>query len=167
MLVKGYIEKNLKDLGSLYDRAESQRKAAYYSKLAVIELCGWIEESVDDIFKRIAKNELRVKSNYDDFISRVANVYGFTYDSHIKKIIMFLAGIKGCELFEKRYNKNGNLEILKGMLSSLKGSRDGFAHTFIRKNLTAQFQSPSNTLRQYLMLRPLIEDIEKTTKKIV
>jgi hypothetical protein len=51
MIIKGYIENTLKELDRLYNKHTSLKKDIYYSKLAVIELCGWIEETCDAIVR--------------------------------------------------------------------------------------------------------------------
>jgi hypothetical protein len=44
-----HIEETLKDLCTLYDQyASEDRKIYYFSKLAVLELSGWIEFVIDE-----------------------------------------------------------------------------------------------------------------------
>lgn len=46
------ISKNIDDLDSFYNSSwRSPRRQFFFAKLAVLELCGWIEETMDDIVK--------------------------------------------------------------------------------------------------------------------
>ena len=60
MVVKGYITDTIDERDKLYNRATSQKKAMYYSKLALLELDGWLEEKMEipDAF-RAAQKEMR------------------------------------------------------------------------------------------------------------
>ena len=50
MVTKDYLLKTLNWLDQLYnDPTADDQKTSSYSKLALIELCGWIEETMDDI----------------------------------------------------------------------------------------------------------------------
>ena len=50
---------NLRSLDYRYRRAHSALKEALFcSKLAILELCGWIEESMDDMVRRCATEAL-------------------------------------------------------------------------------------------------------------
>ena len=49
MIAKSYILANLNALDARYKRASRAKDALFASKLALLELCGWIEESMDDI----------------------------------------------------------------------------------------------------------------------
>jgi len=56
MITKSYLFKTLNWLDQLYnDPTADNQKTSSYSKLALIELCGWIEETMDDIVLRCAK----------------------------------------------------------------------------------------------------------------
>ena len=59
MIAISYIDKTLKELDKLYNQSTSQKKAIYFSKLALIELCGWIEETLDDIILRHSYRHLK------------------------------------------------------------------------------------------------------------
>jgi hypothetical protein len=55
MTISKHIFVTLNHLDTLYNESSSQNKdiePTYYSKLAVLEYCGWIEESLDLIVKR-------------------------------------------------------------------------------------------------------------------
>lgn len=55
MIVKGTIYKTLKDLDRLFTKETDPKKQLFYSKLALMELCGWIEVTMDNIVEGVYK----------------------------------------------------------------------------------------------------------------
>lgn len=144
MIAKTYIEKSLKDLDKLYSDPDSQRKATMYCKMATLELCGWIEDTVDEIVLRHAKRKLKLQSNYriyqKDFVKKTS---GFVYDYHIRGLLMRLIGIIELEEMEKIIEADqAKITVLKAQLNNLVTVRNTAAHTHI-KNVTPLYFSPS------------------------
>ena len=52
MIAKSYILSNIKRMNYKYIQARSNKEALFFAKMALIELSGWIEESMDDIIIR-------------------------------------------------------------------------------------------------------------------
>jgi hypothetical protein len=67
-------------LDTAYENAASADDAERLAKLAIIELCGWIEESMDSLIHRCGKRHLKIGKNLeyceDDII---APTWGFDY----------------------------------------------------------------------------------------
>ena len=144
MIAKSYIEKTLNDLNKLYNSPGSQRKATMYCKMATLELCGWIEDTVDDIVLRHAKRKLKENDNFReykrDFVKKTS---GFLYEYHIRGLLMRLIGLIELESLEKNIeNDLGKITILKSQLNSLVSARNIAAHTHL-KNVTPLYFSPS------------------------
>jgi len=144
MIAKFYIEKSLKDLDKLYSAPGSQRKSTMYCKMATLELCGWIEDTVDDIVLRHAKRKLKQNTNYRnykrDFVKKTS---GFVYDYHIRGLLMRLIGLIELEKMEKVVeNDSAKITVLKAQLDNLVAVRNTAAHTHI-KSVTPLYFSPS------------------------
>ena len=164
MIVKGYILTTLKELDKLYNTTKSSKKATYFSKLALLELCGWIEESFDSIVLSYAK-KLRLQENkkyYEDKIVR--NNSGFVYKSHLRPMMISLIGLIETEKIEKKItrNKKGNFhfEIFKSSLGDLKTLRNKAAHTHIGK-ITPSYDSPSKIFDYFKKVYPILKMINK------
>ncbi|MCP4110051.1 MAG: hypothetical protein GY749_31775 [Desulfobacteraceae bacterium] len=88
MIAFSYITDSLNELDKLYNKATSRKKAIYYSKLATLELCGWVEDTVDDIVLRHANRKLKITSNKKyirkDVVKRNS---GFQYDDKSKLVV--------------------------------------------------------------------------------
>ena len=64
MVNKGSISRNLRELDTRYNRkTRNLRDPLYYSKLALLELCGWIEVTMDGIVLDCAQKHLTRHSN--------------------------------------------------------------------------------------------------------
>jgi len=148
MITKSSILANLKSLDWRYKRSASNKGSLFFSKLAILELCGWIEESMDDIIRTCARRCLKEQSNQE----HVENViiwrnYGFDYQKHFRNMLVQLVGLIAVERIERSVdpNKRNNLEVT---LSTLKTVRDSEAHTHI-KGVMKIINSPSVTMKQF------------------
>lgn len=148
MIARSYILSNLKALDCKYRKTTSPKELLFYSKLAILELCGWIEESMDDIVLRCAMRHLKINSN-KEFVRKkiVKRNYGFDYDDHFRRMLCQLIGIINVERLEKNVDQAKKAR-LKAVLSTLKIARNAEAHTHI-KGVTRHINAPSVTLSQF------------------
>jgi hypothetical protein len=161
MIAVSYIDSTLKELNKLYNESTSQKKAIYFSKLALIELCGWIEETLDDIVLKHANRQLKDPKNkkYCDETIVKPN-YGFEYNKNIRPMFISLLGIIELEKLERELEKTGQVTLLKGHLGNIKDSRNIAAHTHL-KGITRRFNAPSRTLGDFNRIKPILEKIDQ------
>lgn len=165
MIAKSYIEKSLIELNNLYNNSSSQKKAIYYSKLSIIELCGWIEEICDDIILRHSNRCLKLNDNKRYIKQIIKRNNGFDYDNNIRPMLIKLIGIIKLEEVEKKLEKKGGqITILKSTLETLKIERNKAAHTYL-KGSTRLFSSPSISLNHFHILIKIFKLIENELKK--
>jgi len=141
------ITNTINELDGLYNTHPEQ--AAYFSKLALLELCGWIEQSMDKIILDCSNAKLgnaQNKKHVEDII--VDKTYGFHYKEHFRLMLMKVIGLVLLEQIETRIEANGDLGILASQLGSLKVNRDKVAHTTIT-GITFSYEAPSK-MKQYL-----------------
>lgn len=132
------------------------------SKLAIIEFCGWIEQTIDEILKAYINNKLIVQSNKDYIENIIKRTYGFTYDNHLRKMMISIIGMNKLENFEDYLeNKGGLLSQLKPMLEMLTQERNKAAHTFTPQGTTITYQAPSVVLSQINTITPILQEIEQ------
>src|SRR4051794_8216918 len=131
MVVKKYILANLKELDAAYRTATNHKQGLYMSKLAVLELCGWIELSMDDLIDCHARRRIRLLSN-SKFVSDqiIKKNYGFDYKRNFRNMVMRTVGIVSCEAME-RHIPTSILVRFEAQLENLKISRNNLAHTFL------------------------------------
>lgn len=148
MIAKSYILASLKFLDAKYRKTSSSKESLFYSKLAVLEFCGWIEESMDDIVLRCGRRHIKPgpdrKQLEKDIIDRT---YGFDYEKHFRKMLIQTIGLINIQRLESRVDQVKKTLFIS-TLSSLKTMRDSEAHTHI-KGATKKINAPSVTLSQF------------------
>ncbi len=67
MLDSTDIRATLEQLTALYGKALPQKgqQELLYSKLMLLEICGWIEEAMDDMILQIAQETIKERVNKD------------------------------------------------------------------------------------------------------
>lgn len=165
MISKSYIESTLKELDKLYNQASSQKKAIYFSKLAVIELCGWIEETVDEIILKHANRKLKNNDNKKHYKEKIIKTnYGFQYSHNIRPMLINLIGLIDVEKLENKLEKTAQITILKNNLGNLKVSRNEAAHTHL-KGITRNYNAPSRTIGDFNRISVVLEKLDTELRK--
>jgi hypothetical protein len=126
MIVKNYIISSLTELEVLYNNSSSQKKAIYFSKLALIEFCGWIENAMDNIILVYSNKNLTQEANKKYILKTVVGrTYGFDYETNFRPMMIRTIGIREVEKLELKLQRNGaQVSILKSTLSTLKVKRN-------------------------------------------
>ncbi len=165
MVDKTQIENNLTQIDALFQKHIWDGEAPYYSKLAILEACGWIEESMDDIAQGCAQKHLKETKNLDfvkkDIIKRTTS---FEYDQHFRNMLMRLVGMINIERLEQMLDLHKFTQMTSS-LSALKQRRDELAHTYI-KGTTSTIDAPSLTKNRFLNVYEGLKDIESCINKI-
>lgn len=145
MIAQSYILVNLRALDKKYNKT-SGKEALFFSKLALIELCGWIEESMDDIVLRCSIRHLKDETNRKHCANEIVKrTYGFDY-ANFRSMLIRLLGLVNVERIEAQVDET-KYQIFKSKLSSLKQARDREAHTHL-KGVTRTIDAPSYTIAQ-------------------
>lgn len=163
MIIKKNIISNLKVLNSKYRKARTPTEALLYSKLAILELCGWIEESMDELVLSISKKCIKKAGNQTIVKNIIKRTYGFEYQNNFCGMLMRIIGLIGIERLENKID-NAKLYRFKTVLSNLKTMRDSMAHTHIR-GVTITINAPSTTLVQFEDVYSGLIEIDRFLKK--
>jgi hypothetical protein len=158
------IENNLISIEGKYnDPSTNTHEQVLYSKLAVLEFCGWIEESLDQILSDymtsnvLPQNQSYVESN---IVKRNA---GFEYDRNTRKMYCGVLGIKNLEDIEIVLNGyGGQIITLENMLRNYTTIRNDAAHKSTPIGTTLRYNAPSVVLADYRTIKPIIADLETT-----
>jgi len=165
MVAKRHIQNNLQQIDNLYRKSKSPKKGLFYCKLAIIELCGWIEESMDDIVRHCAKRYVREPENMR-FVEQsiIGRTYGFEYERHFRNMLIQVMGIIDVERLERQLDPV-KLQLMQSALETLKKCRDSEAHTHL-KGATKTLDAPSITESRFLMVYEGLKDIENHVTKL-
>ena len=160
MIAFSYITHSLNELDKLYNQATSKKKAIYYSKLATLELCGWVEDTIDDIVLMHANRNLKETSNKKYIKNNVVKrTSGFQYEFHIRPMLISVIGLITLEGIERKFEKSGKITTLKNALSNLRESRNKAAHTHL-KGAMSNYDAPSVLRGEFHKIKIVLRELD-------
>ena len=163
MVAQYEIEKSLKRLEANFDLSNSPVDQRYLSKVALIELCGWVEEEVDKLMLKYGKKCLKGTEFSTKYEEVVLNVYGFDYERHFRKMLVQLFGMYGTYHVEQSVGDALRIQ-LKSVLGGLKTRRDKLAHHQL-KGQTAHLMGFSVLLNNQKIIYSALTSYEQAIKK--
>lgn len=169
MVVKKYIASTLDEMESKYNAALSSpnpNEPTYYSKLALLEYCGWIEETLDQIIRRSIKNKIKT-TPFKQMLeySIIRNTHGFQYKEDFRPMLTKGIGIVKTEKIEQYLIDTNQLYKLISEFEAVKRYRDDAAHTWI-VGTTKTYPAPSQTKGRLEDVYPILRDIYNKIIKI-
>jgi hypothetical protein len=164
MIAYCYIQRNLRSLDFRYQKAKTTRDANYHSKLAILELCGWLEIAIDEAILKTASRLLKSEDAKKYVQDKVKKNYGFEYDRHLKSLIVSLVGVSGFERVERLIDV-GILLNFKSELDALKIRRNSLAHTYTR-GATQFYDAPSITIARLAKVEAGIRAYDTNLRKL-
>lgn len=151
MIAYSYIEKNLKVLDTRYMRSGSIMDKNFASKLAILELCGWIEQSMDDCILSASFRVLKQTNNRQLIENGVSRHHGFEFERNFKPMIINLIGVWGFEKISRSIDSAVELKFINE-LNVLKSKRNSLAHTYT-KGVTQHYDAPSVTIERLVNVK--------------
>jgi hypothetical protein len=164
MIYKTAIQTTLNDLDRLFRKEQKATKQVFYSKLALMELCGWIEITMDKIIRSASKKHLSDTKHIKIVEDAIRYNSNFNYDKNFKPLLVHVIGFKNIEVIEKRVDQHKFVHM-KAALDYLKTPRNSAAHTFI-KGMTLTLDAPSVTLSKFLVLLDGFKNFVDTMKAL-
>lgn len=165
MLAIDEIENLLNELQTLYDsNTKSPTQQKYYSKLALLELCGWLESTFDDIAYEYALSNMPNSANTVDLDKKIELVYGCSYEN-LRTLLTLCIGLPKLLVLEEQFSRTGELVILKGDLNTLWGMRKPAAHTSLAGR-TEQFQTPTVLLIRLKSIYTILTRMDSELAKL-
>ena len=143
MIGKAQIESNLVELDTAF--GANPQYSLYFSKLAILELCGWTELCMDEIVRKHAARK-RLNSKNNKYLEKkvIERTFGFQYEDHFRAMLMRLLGLVGLERLERLVDPVLHTKMT-AQLVSLKSVRNTLAHTFLQLG-TLTIDAPSLTI---------------------
>ena len=139
------------------------------SKMATLELCGWIEEEFDRLVLEVAKGRLNDSDWLKKKVLDVAN--GFQYENHFRRMLCAIIGEIFARRIEEKMNEKhpGECDQLRSMLGELWKTRCNLAHADIEANVAAQqtFNAPSWAINQHGILAAIIGHYETVMLEVI
>jgi hypothetical protein len=157
------VEDTLKELDRWYNELPGATdRPKLLAKLAVLELCGWLEHRLDALVQSAGiltgLDAVWIESNV------LRGNHGFTYQDHLRKMLVKLVGESGVAHLEATFEHAhpGALDQMKGALTTLWTSRGVLAHTHSAANVNRQqsLNAPSWSLNQHRVVGKVIDQFE-------
>lgn len=158
------IEDTLKELSEWFENCgEGQARPKLLSKLALLELCGWLESEFDRLVMLAEIGRLDdpewVKKNVVD------RTYGMDYGDHFRPMMCKVVGEVHVRRIEARCDAllpNGTADI-KSLLSMLWLNRCKLAHGHYDGQVVQQqlYQAPSWVRQQHKKLKKMLGTFEQ------
>lgn len=140
---KGNILQNINELEMLFDNTRDRKRQFFYAKLVVLEACGWIEETMDNMIQDYSIRKLSNSSNQREMQEVINRTFGFDYNTNFRKMVIHTVGLVNVSKIETILEITGKLSILKTTLGNLKVRRNEFAHTHTKKGAIPVYSHPS------------------------
>jgi hypothetical protein len=159
------LRKQLEKLDGLYNVSISDPELPkYYSRLAVLELSGWIEEEIDDLVRYCPQKALIVSGSDFDFVNSVINKNsGFDYKENLRKMMKQTVGVITLNRIEAKLDPVLKLS-LESALTILRSERNDHAHKPISS--ANKFTAPSICLSRLEDVFRGFEEFERILKKL-
>lgn len=149
--------------------ATSNDRTKLLSKLAILELCGWLEVEFDRLIRLVEVGRL----NDSDWVEKsvIDTTNGFSYNKHWRPMLCKVVG----EIFARRVEQAmeaahpTELDQLKSLLGQLWKDRCSFAHADMSTNVAAQqtFNAPSWTISQHTKLKEILSRYETAMMSVI
>lgn len=164
MVNKTRIQSNLNQIEKVHQKYMGSRRGLYFSKLAIIEACGWIEESMDDIIRECANKHLQEPKNFKFVEGLIGDTHSFKYHDNFRNMLIQTIGIINVEKLERVFDEDKFIQMTSS-LGELKQRRDDQAHTYI-KGTTLTIDAPSLTKKRFQNVYEGLKDIESCINKM-
>lgn len=164
------VDATLRQLDSWFNEpSQGGDRPKLLSKLATLELCGWIEGEFDRLALLAESGRLNdpewVRANV------ISKTSGFQYDNHWRPMLSRLVGEVFVRRVESRMEEDfaGDLDRLKSLLGTLWRIRCDFAHADMTAHVAAQqtFQAPSWSINQHRLLSKLLARYERAMVSVL
>lgn len=157
------IETTLKKLDTEYNlKIADSDWPILYSKLALLELSGWIEDSVDDLVVGYVDNHIVTYNIQTKIKEIIKKNHGFDYENNLFRLFSEVIGVNNFENIMDTLQSDVN--TLKSITKKLSLNRNKAAHTSI--TVTRTYDAPSNILAYYRQLKRIFQIIEAEIKKL-
>jgi hypothetical protein len=128
------------------------------SKLALLELCGWLETEQDRIMTALDSSCLKDPAWTQKEI--LDKTFGFDYGKHFRPMVVRLIGEHLTRALEQKIENKfpGDLDRLRSSTGDLWTRRCNFAHADIVANIAKQqtFAAPSWSINQYRIISKML-----------
>lgn len=153
------IENTIIELDSLYTSATNTLHQILYSKLGILEYCGWLEESFDIIADEFIVRNIAISNHSYARNMAISKNHGFSYDNNIRPMLSKVMGFHILEFLENDLEADyGKFTLMKSYIDYFIPQRKVAAHQ--ATSVTTIYDTPSIVLVKLRDLRPILSQFE-------
>lgn len=148
----------LKKLDRRYIKSQSADPtlSIIYSKAAILEVCGWLEEAFDEIAHNCVRERLRTLERRKFLEEKIKSTHGFEYKSKARPLISHAIGVVRLLEIEKYLERSASLTVLKTSCANLNKLRQDAAHTSLSgRKMT--YPAPSVAIQEFDKCLPIVK----------
>ncbi len=163
------IKKSLDELNKRFnDEVEKKDvdnfQLSIYCKIASLELCGWLEETYDELIRSALRSKNIGEKNLSDFNEKfIKKVNGLSYKEHLRVLIINAFGfIKIIQIESKVLN----IDVLKASLDELHKYRNHLAHNQYLNyndskptNPQQSIDTPNKVKSKFEQIYPILKEV--------
>lgn len=153
------IQITLNRLDAEYNTTSDIQLPILYSKLAVLELCGWIETNIDNILFEYVNTHILDTDCINGIGTIINKNYGFNYNSNLFPLFCSVLGINNLENILDSLSP-ADFQNLKSITGTYTQERNKAAHTDTPIGTTRTYRSPSSVLHDYNLIKPAFQTLE-------
>lgn len=142
-----------------YGRATGVALPLLFSKLAVIEFCGWIEESFDTLCRDYISSCIVNVDNQNKIESAIKKNYGFSYDMNVYPMMCRVFGINNLENILDSFPPV-HYNNMVSLLATYTNQRNRAAHVNTIIGVTPAYLAPSAVISDYNKIKPAFQYLE-------
>lgn len=157
------IFQSLNELNAAYNNPLSIN-AYFCSKLAIIELCGWVEISLDTLLQDYALINIHNELSHKLAEQYIKKVHSFNYNKHFQPLLVQFIGLVNLEKFLKGIDASTH-QASVSELETLLTRRNSLAHTYVQ-GTTTTIDAPSVTIARFKKILSAFQNYESVLKDI-
>ena len=163
------LQKTLQFLDSMYQAhqtSEDPEEAVAFAKLAVLEFCGWVEMTIDDIARCAVIVSLPAEEDRKPLEALIKDTSGFDYSRHVTPLLVSALGSVRFSVVENTMREEALLDRFRSVLNSAEFSRmrNRAAHTF-NDGTQRNYDAPSSVLGKLQQIAPLMERMRELCRE--
>lgn len=129
-----------------------------YSKAAILEVCGWLEETFDEIAHNCVRQRLRTLERRKFLDDKIKATHGFEYKTKARPLIAHAIGVVRLLEIEKELESSASLIVLTTACSNLNKLRQDAAHTTLSgRKMT--YPAPSVAIQEFEKCLPITKQL--------
>lgn len=158
------IEQTLNELNTQYNKSSDLKMQILISKFALLEFCGWIEVTMDDILLEYLLANVSNVDIQESAKKRIENNWGFHFQSNIEPLFCYIIGVVNWQKVVNSLDQINKKEVLVSTLNNFTKKRGTAAHT--NTQVTQSYDAPSTIKNNFDNIVVAIKQIQATVTSL-